>query len=121
MSIKILAPVKNYLKIFNSVDDFNSFYATHKSEIDEQSTYMLNKLYLVEGHRITKIRGELMLKKYDPKTDKRYLSKQDQLDRENDVFAEFRAELDAQAEDIRTIRESVNKIIKYLNPDADAT
>lgn len=136
MSVKVLAPVKTYVKIFPTVDDFNSFYNLHKSEIDAQTTYMLNRMYLVQGHRITKVHGELMLKKYDPKTDKRYLSKQEQQDRENNVIdefreeaaslaasfestkKEFREELDHLKDDIRAMKDCVNNIIKFLNPTA---
>ena len=107
----MLEPVTSYVRIFKTVDEFNMFYSKNKADIDGLTTQMLNKMYLVDGYRITKIKGELMLKKYDD-TMKRYFSRKDEADlRDKEIIR-----LD---HEIAAIRESVNKIIKFLNPDAD--
>ena len=65
MDVKVIEPIKNYLKEFNSPDEFNLFYSKNKSEIDAYTTHKLNKMYHIIGYRITKIKGVLMLKKWD--------------------------------------------------------
>ena len=57
MDVKVLEPVTSYVKIFKTVDEFNLFYSKNKSQLDSQTTQMLNKMYFVEGYRITKIKG----------------------------------------------------------------
>ncbi len=67
-SLKIFEPTKEPLKTFKTIDDFTHFYHQHKDELDASTTHMLNKRYKIEGemgtYRITKIKGELQLKKF---------------------------------------------------------
>ena len=65
MSVNIIEPIKNFLKEFNTTDEFNAFYSLHKEELDKLTTHKLNKMYYVKGYRITKIKGVLMLKRWD--------------------------------------------------------
>ena len=67
MEIKIIEPIKNYSKVFNTPEEFNSFYTKNKNEMNLMTTHKLNKMYFIEGYRITKIKGVLMLKKWDDK------------------------------------------------------
>ena len=62
MEVKVIEPIKNYIKEFNKPVEFNLWYAKHKDEVDALTTHKLNKMYHIEGYRITKIKGELMLK-----------------------------------------------------------
>ena len=70
MELKILEPIKNYLKEFNTPEEFNVFYSKNKEELDKNTTHKLNKMYHIIGYRITKIKGELMLKKWTEKEEK---------------------------------------------------
>ena len=63
MDVKVVEPIQSPMKEFNSVDEFNLFYHNHKDEMMETTTHRLNKMYKINGYRITKIRGELCLKK----------------------------------------------------------
>lgn len=65
MSVKIIEPIKNYLKEFNTPEEFNNFYSVNKDALNELTTHKLNKMYHVKGYRITKIKNELMLKRWD--------------------------------------------------------
>ncbi len=67
MELKIIEPIREYLKEFDSVDDFNKFYFKHKSDIDGQTTHQLNKKFHIKGYRLTKIHGELQIKKVSEK------------------------------------------------------
>ena len=65
MDVKIIEPIKHFIKEFNTPEEFNMWYKMNKQSMDELTTHKLNKLYHINGYRITKIKGELMLKKYD--------------------------------------------------------
>lgn len=65
MSVKIIEPIRNYLKEFNTPEEFNNFYLVNKDALNQLTTHKLNKMYHVKGYRITKIKNELMLKRWD--------------------------------------------------------
>ena len=102
--IKILQPITNYIKEFDSPDEFNLFYNKHKEEIDSTTTHKLNKLYHIRGYRITKIKDVLMLKKHEEK--------------KHEEKKEEEPEMNVQDE-IRQMKETINKIIQFLNPPQD--
>ena len=54
-SLEIIGPIHDYVKKFNSIEEFNLFYDKNKVKIDALSTNKLNKLYYINGYRITKI------------------------------------------------------------------
>lgn len=98
--IKILQPITNYIKEFDSPDEFNLFYNKHKEEIDSTTTHKLNKLYHIKGYRITKIKDVLMLKKHE---EKKHVEE---------------PEMNVQ-EEIHQMKETINRIIQFLNPPQD--
>ena len=102
--IKILQPITNYIKEFDSPDEFNLFYNKHKEEIDSTTTHKLNKLYHIRGYRITKIKDVLMLKKHEEK--------------KHEEKKEEEPEMNVQDE-IRQMKETINRIIQFLNPPQD--
>ena len=106
MDLKVIEPIKNYIKEFNSPVEFNLWYDKHKDEVDSLTTHKLNKMYLIKDYRITKIKGELMLKK-DPK-----LKEKEKLEATND---EIHEEINELREEINKIRDAVNKLIEFVN------
>lgn len=127
MEVKTIEPISKYVKEFASVDEFNLWYAKNKAEVDATTTHKLNKMYSVNGYRITKIKGVLMLKKYDAKRQKRYFSEHD----ENEAIHELRLELEGElaqinesVEQLKTqmkeIKDTVNGIIKYINGNVES-
>ena len=106
MDLKVIEPIKNYIKEFNSPVEFNLWYAKHKEEVDSLTTHKLNKMYKIDGYRITKIKGELMLK-----VDRKIKEKTDEgEDGESihDEIVELRGE-------IKNIKETMNKLIEFIN------
>lgn len=101
MDLKVIEPIKNYVKEFNSPVEFNLWYAKHKEEVDSLTTHKLNKMYLITGYRITKIKGELMLKV------DRHVKEKEEGESEDDIN-ELRNE-------IKNIKETLNKLIEYVN------
>lgn len=100
MNITVLAPVTAYEKEFNTIDEFNVYYMKNRDDFNKQTTNMLNKKFHINGYKITKIKGELCLRKFDPSTDKKYISKD-----------ELRSSLQKQIDEVK---QSVNKIIQYI-------
>ena len=100
MDLKVIEPIKNYIKEFNSPVEFNLWYAKHKEEVDSLTTHKLNKMYLINGYRITKIKGELMLK-VDRKV-------KDKSENDEDEINELRDE-------VKNIKDTLNKLIEYVN------
>lgn len=99
--LKILEPIKKYSKEFNTPDEFNLWYSKHKNEIDNETTHKLNKLYHIQGYKITKIKGVLMLKKWD---------EEKQTLRNPEI-----------REELNQMKEAINSIIRYLKGDSQQT
>ncbi len=106
MEIKVIEPIKNYLKEFNNPVEFNLWYAKNKDEVDKLTTHKLNKMYHIMGYRITKIKGELMLKKVS----KLKNNEQEEVlkDEIHDDIVELKCEMEK-------IKETINKIIEFIN------
>ena len=103
MDLKVIEPIKNYIKEFNSPVEFNLWYAKHKEEVDSLTTHKLNKMYLINGYRITKIKGELMLK-----VDRKIKEKEGEDENIHEEINELRDE-------IAKIKDAYNKLIEYVN------
>lgn len=104
MDLKILEPIQNYLKEFNSPEEFNAFYIKNKDEIDLLTTHKLNKMYHIPGYRITRIKNELMLKKW---IDKKEIEKEKIEDIDDDI--------NTLKEEILKIKTTLNKLIDFIN------
>ena len=101
MDLKIIKPVEKYLKEFDSPEEFNVFHAKNKDEIDSQTTHKLNKQYHIKGYVITKIKGELCLKKP-------WIKKNNNESSSNVLDLEVR---------VKRLEETVNKIIDLRQPN----
>ena len=105
MTLKIIEPIRDYLKVFNSPDEFNIWFTKNKDEIESLTTHKLNKLYKINGYRITKIKGILMLKKCN-----------ETLNTDNSANSPLIPEnLQELQDEIKNIKSTVNHIIEYLN------
>lgn len=115
MEVKVIGPIKEYLKTFNTPDEFNLWYAKNKDEIDKITTHKLNKMYYIEGYRITKIKGVLCLKKAVKKqVDDSQNDSQN--DRENEsAILDIQNEIEQLKSDILAIKTAINDIVKAIN------
>ena len=83
----------------------------NKDEIDSQTTHKLNKQYHIKGYVITKIKGELCLKKpYYPKGSK------DSPEGESWTKKNNNQSSDDLLVRVKRLEETVNKIIDLLQP-----
>ena len=101
MDLKIIEPIRNYLKEFNTPDEFNLYYQTKKDELDNLTTHKLNKMFHIKDYRITKIKGELMLKKWN------------EIEKEESTNVE--EQINLLKEEITKIKDTINRIVDYLN------
>ena len=106
MTLKIIEPIRDYLKVFNSPDEFNIWYTKNKEEVDTLTTHKLNKMYKINGYRITKIKNVLMLKKSSETNNVQQQSVNSPLVPED---------LQELQKEVKNIKSTVNKIIEYLN------
>ena len=98
MDLKIIKPVEKNVKEFESQEEFNVFYAKNEVEIDSQTTHKLNKQDHIKGYVITKIKGELCLKKP-------WIKKNNDQSDQSDLESR-----------IKRLEETVNKIIDLIQP-----
>lgn len=105
--VKIIEPISKYTKEFDTVDEFNLYYNKHKNDMDSLTTHKLNKMYYIKGYHITKIKNVLMLKKI----------------KEENINGEqknnFISEISELKQEIKQIKETINNIIHFLNPQSD--
>jgi predicted nucleic acid-binding Zn-ribbon protein len=68
MDLKVLEPINSPLQEFKTIDEFNLFYQKNKEVMDGTTTHKLNRMYKIEGYKITKIKKVLSLKKWNGKS-----------------------------------------------------
>ena len=112
MDVKVVEPIRTPMKEFNSVDEFNLFYHNHKDEMMETTTHRLNKMYKINGYRITKIRGELCLKKVREAVKQK--SDVESVDDNRRSRGEADESIDIETR-LQRLEEAVNEIIDALN------
>ena len=103
--IKVLEPVKNVIKEFDTPDEFNIYYMKNKDEIDKLTTHKLNKMFKIDGYRITRIQGTLMLR-----TD--YAAKK-RIDK-HDEMMELKARIDELQSEHDEIKDRMNQLIEIV-------
>lgn len=117
VEIKILEPILHYAKEFISPEEFNLFYKIHKDEMDKLTTHKLNKLYHIKDYRITKIKGELMLKKFNEEAHRKIMMTRNDNDDDNDnaeKITELERRIDIIEAENKNEIERINEEIKGL-------
>ena len=125
MDVKVIGPIKEYLKMFNGPDEFNLWYAKNKDDIDKLTTHKLNKMYHIDGYRITKIKGVLCLKKDMKKHENEIENDETDLDlrdpqgkarsQNESIIEDIQNEIEKLKLDIITIKTTINDIVKAIN------
>jgi hypothetical protein len=96
---KIIKPI-SLMMTFEDQDEFFDYYNSHKTKMDNLTTHKLNKLFSIDGYRITKIKNVLKLKQtQDHKTNEI-----------NNINNFERIE-----ERITVLEAALNRIIEYIN------
>ena len=59
MSISVVKRASDNVKEFNTKEEFINYYETHKTEIDKQSTCILNKKFKINGYHLGREKKQL--------------------------------------------------------------
>lgn len=113
MDVKIIEPIKHFIKEFNTPEEFNMWYKMNKKEMDELTTHKLNKLYHINGYRITKRKGELMLKIYGENKKNENSSNEENL-QNDDRITEIENNIEQINEEIKNIKIALQSVRDYL-------
>ena len=108
--IPVIEPFNGSIQTFSSTDEFNLYYAKNKAEVDSLNTRKLNERYVINGYKLTRIKGKLTLKKESHKQSLR------------SQFESLAAELDEITRTVRNqdvsimkLKETVTALIKHVN------
>lgn len=108
MDLKIIEKIEKPLKYFNSVEEFNIYLNKNKEQLDKETTQRLNKEYHIEGYRITKIKGEICLKKVINKETDDSAKDQHEIERLNNEVERLKI-------DLLKLGKIVNELVESFN------
>ena len=113
--LKIIGSHQTDSKHFNTTDEFNIYYVKHKAEMSNMTTQKLNKMFTIDGYRITKVgtrdtdgkrvSGEICLKpiKLTKNVD------------EDSQIKPWQEDIDDIMAKMKVLTDTVNRIIEHLN------
>ena len=123
MEIKVVNELRNDIKVFKSLEEFDLFYQKNKDSMNGQTTQLLNKLYKIELpdgslYRITKkncgsgkgktLTGDICLKKI-------IAQKDDEQPLWEIAIESVKADITNMRSKIEEIKQTVNQIVKVIN------
>ena len=112
MEVNVIEPITHYVKEFDTPNDFDSWYKSHQEEMDKLTTHKLNKMYHINGYRVTRIKGVLSLKKAPSKPSKP--SKPDDSSETEQRFIAIENEISDMTDDIKNIKLALQTIQDYF-------
>ena len=114
-------------KIFDTPDEFNTYYETHKTDIDSRTTNQLNRELSVTGYKIAKRNiqvvdgkrvGELHLVPLEVGNTDRYIvppgHEVDDTD-QWEIIKELASEVDRINTKMKSLETSLSKILTFIN------
>ena len=123
MEIQVVNELRNDIKVFKSLEEFDLFYQKNKDSMNGQTTQLLNKLYKIELpdgslYRITKkncgsgkgktLTGDICLKKI-------IAQKDDEQPLWEIAIESVKADITNMKNKIEEIKQTVNQIVKVIN------
>ena len=123
MEIKVVNELRDDIKVFKSLEEFDLFYQKNKDSMNGQTTQLLNKLYKIELpdgslYRITKkncgsgkgktLTGDICLKKI-------IAQKDDEQPLWEIAIESVKADITNMRSKIEEIKQTVNQIVKVIN------
>ena len=106
MSIDVVHRASDNVKEFNTKEEFINYYETHKSEIDKQSTCILNKKFKINNFHLGREKGKLKLIPLNL-----YRPSEYQVNHENNLI---NIKIDALNQKIDTLIEIINGVLRRL-------
>ena len=119
MELKVINEIRDELKTFNTVEQFDSYYRSHKDDVNKHTTQYLNRVYKINTpdglYRITKkncvkvdgklTQGEIFLKKI----------KTSNTDTNTHDFTQLANSITDLQNQVDTIKNALNEVIKVVN------
>ena len=107
--IKVIEKFSPDLIIFENKEEFAEYLNEHRDELNKYSTCKLNKMFSIPDYRITKIKGEISLKKN--KNEVVNELDNDQINELRNGLSDLRNEV---SNDINKIKDTLNSLITQL-------
>ena len=112
--IKVIEKFSPDLTIFENKEEFAEYLNEHRDELNKFSTCKLNKMFSIPDYRITKIKGEISLKKCvnSPINEQKEINQgDDQINELRNGLSDLRNEV---SNDINKIKDTLNSLITQL-------
>ena len=111
--IKVIEKFSPDLTIFENKEEFAEYLNEHRDELNKFSTCKLNKMFSIPDYRITKIKGEISLKKNKNEVVNEVVNEldNDQINELRNGLSDLRNEV---SNDINKIKDTLNSLITQL-------
>ena len=117
--LKIIGKFQTDSKHFKTPEEFNLYYVKHKGEMTDMTTQKLNKSYVIDGFRLTRIKGEICLKPLKPTHAELGRSgvPDEPIFATMDDVEQMRQRIEALEAKNKILTETINQIIKTIQGD----
>ena len=113
--LKIIGKYQTDSKHFKTPEEFNLYYVKHRDEMDNMTTQKLNKSFVIDGFRLTRIKGEICLKPMKTLNEPPPFERELEQTR-NDV-ERLESHLNEMSAKIKLLTDTINEIIKTIQGD----
>ena len=109
--IKIIEKFSPDITEFENKEEFIEYLQDNKEEMDKLTTQKLNKMYHIKGYKITKLKGEICLKK-DNTTDSKDKNRDNT--EMTKVLETQSVEINELKQEIQTLKSALSNLINQL-------
>ena len=135
MNLKVINEIRDELKTFKTVEEFDIYYSKHKDEMSAHTTQYLNRVYKIDTndgeYRITKKNckkvdgkitdGEIYLKKVKSKTSDddltslRFTSIEASVESNKASINQLKIDVERLTQLVNDIKDKLNNVIQVIN------
>ena len=136
MNLKVINEIRDELKIFKTVEEFDIYYSKHKDEMNNHTTQYLNRVYKIDTndgeYRITKKNckkvdgkitdGDIYLKKVKSKmnvdddlTTLRFTSIEASVESNKASINQLKIDVEQLTQLVNDIKDKLNNVIQVIN------
>ena len=116
--LKIVGKFQIDSKHFRTPDEFNLYYVKHKDEMANMTTQKLNKSFVIDGFRLTRIKGEICLKPVHERIDEPTFPTIDDVEHLRERIRDAQLRIEALEAKNKVLTDTINQIIKSIQGEA---
>lgn len=116
--LKIVGKFQIDSKHFRTPDEFNLYYVKHKDEMANMTTQKLNKSFVIDGFRLTRIKGEICLKPVHISIDEPTFPTIDDVEHLRERIRDAQLRIEALEAKNKVLTDTINQIIKSIQGEA---